>query len=124
MISLSYFWIVEYQNGLALPEFDPGTGIENKIELDRKDIKRISWNPMTEKVKIAADNIMKEISMFDTKRIIIDIDEGDIPIIYRENHLPFSGVRGGDQIIKYVIGKEKNGVKMKLIVDDNSIVLK
>lgn len=122
MISLSYFWIVEYQNGLALPEFDPGTGIENKIELDRKDIKRISWNPMTEKVKIVADNIMKDISFFDTKRIIVDIDEGDKPIIYRENHLPFSG--GGGQIIKYVIGKEKDGVKMKLIVDDDSIVLK
>ena len=122
MTPLQYFWIIEYSDGTALPQFDPDTGIENKIDLDRDDIVRISWNPVTYEMKIADDKIIRDVGL-DTRRIIVDIEESETPIIYRENHLSFTGSMAGLQRVKYIIGKRRGDQEFKIRIDDNEIVV-
>ena len=122
MTPLQYFWIIEYSDGTALPQFDPDTGIENKIDFDRDDIVRISWNPVTYEMKIADDKIIRDVGL-DTRRIIVDIEESETPIIYRENHLSFTGSMAGLQRVKYIIGKRRGDQEFKIRIDDNEIVV-
>ncbi len=47
---LVYFWIAEYKNGKALPQFDPQTGHENKFDLvDIPKLKSFGWYPFPPK---------------------------------------------------------------------------
>ena len=48
---LVYFWIAEYTDGSALPQFDPETGKENKFsEVDQQKLKRFGWYPFSAKL--------------------------------------------------------------------------
>lgn len=45
---LVYFWIAEYTDGSALPQFDPETGRENRFsEVDQQKLERFGWYPFT-----------------------------------------------------------------------------
>ena len=42
--TLHLFWIAEYQDGTALPQFDPDTGEEHLFkEVDQSKLKRFGW---------------------------------------------------------------------------------
>ena len=48
---LVYFWIAEYTDGTALPQFDVETGKENKFgEVDHQRLKRFGWYPFSLKL--------------------------------------------------------------------------
>lgn len=47
---LRYFWIAEYDDGMALPQFDPETGLENLADPD--------WLPIRTSMYAAVDNTM------------------------------------------------------------------
>jgi len=54
---LVYFWIAEYTNGSALPQFDPETGKENRFsEIDHRKLHRFGWYPFSPKL---AQQILK-----------------------------------------------------------------
>jgi hypothetical protein len=54
---LVYFWIAEYTDGSALPQFDPETGKENRFsEVDHPKLKRFGWYPFSLKL---AQQILK-----------------------------------------------------------------
>ena len=119
MIPISYFWIIEYSNGTALPQFDPETGKENKVNLE--NAVKISWNPITPQVKIADEHIVKDYDLFG-KRVVVDIKEGEGPILYRENHRKFSPTLDDQtHIVKYVIGKKKGDVEFKVVIEKEEI---
>jgi hypothetical protein len=42
------FWVAEYSNGEALPQFDPFTGLENSFaQVDHRQVIRFWWLPIT-----------------------------------------------------------------------------
>jgi len=42
------YWVAEYNNGQALPQFDPFTGVENSFgQVDHKNVIRFWWLPIT-----------------------------------------------------------------------------
>jgi hypothetical protein len=48
---LVYFWIAEYDDGSALPQFDPETGRENRFsEIDHRKLRRFGWHPFSPKL--------------------------------------------------------------------------
>jgi hypothetical protein len=48
---LVYFWIAEYTDGSALPQFDPETGRENRFsEIDHQKLRRFGWHPFSLKL--------------------------------------------------------------------------
>jgi len=45
---LVYFWIAEYSDGSALPQFDPETGKENLFrDVEQLKLKRFGWYPFS-----------------------------------------------------------------------------
>jgi hypothetical protein len=45
------FWVAEYNNGLAYPEYDEHTGQVNKFaQVDHKNVLRFWWLPVTKKM--------------------------------------------------------------------------
>jgi hypothetical protein len=45
---LVYFWIAEYTDGSALPQFDPATGKENGFsDVDQNRLESFGWYPFT-----------------------------------------------------------------------------
>lgn len=45
---IEMFWLVEYDNGRSLAQFDPATGRENRFEwVNHKIVKRIAWLPIS-----------------------------------------------------------------------------
>lgn len=43
---LVYFWVAEYKDGTALPQFDPETGEENRFaDVDQSKLKAFGWYP-------------------------------------------------------------------------------
>ena len=45
---LVYFWIAEYNDGIALPQFDPESGRENGFaDVDHSKLKHFGWYPFT-----------------------------------------------------------------------------
>ena len=54
---LVYFWIAEYTDGSALPQFDPETGRENRFsEVNHQKLERFGWYPFTSEL---AQKILK-----------------------------------------------------------------
>ena len=45
---LVYFWVAEFNDGKALAQFDPESGIENRFNMvDQKRLKRFGWHPFS-----------------------------------------------------------------------------
>ena len=89
---LVYFWIAEYTDGSALPQFDPETGRENRFsEVEQQKLKRFGWYPFTPEL---AQKILK------TERIIV------IPT----RNLPYT-VRLGNN--KKVVAYRTNTIKLQ-----------
>ena len=123
---ITHFWIVEYKDGTALPQFDPEDFHENEYwralseshdqwlagEMPKKkDIIAIGWYPINEDL---AMGIMKECGIpclpvsDKSKRVIIEEDEE--PYLMREVKYSYSGLgtqqTGPAKIAhKYKIGK-------------------
>ena len=71
---LVYFWIAEYTDGSALPQFDPETGRENRFsEVDHQKLERFGWYPFTSEL---AQKIMKA-------RKVIVVPTGNLPYTVR-----------------------------------------
>lgn len=48
---LVYFWIAEYTDGTALPQFDPEIGKENLFkDVDHSKLKRFGWYPFSQEL--------------------------------------------------------------------------
>jgi hypothetical protein len=103
-----YFWIAEYTNGSALPQFDPETGKENTFsEIDHQKLKRFGWYPFSLKL---AQKILKA-----EKTVVIPtanplytvtVGKGDRLVAYRTNTVKLQMRKGrvlhGETV--YVLG--------------------
>ena len=121
---LVYFWIAEYTDGSALPQFDPETGRENKFsEVDHQKLKRFGWYPFSLKL---AQKILKteKTVVIPTKNqsYTVTVEKGDRLVAYRTNTIKLHTRKGGVDHGKtvYVLGVE--GEKILQINEEGNVI--
>jgi len=105
---LVFFWVVEYENGKALPQFDPENGFENRwANVDLKRVRRVGWYPfnfdLASKIKQATG---QRVIPSDNPAYTISLKKGDKLILCRRNIIKFDlkdGIKREKTI--YVLGK-------------------
>ncbi|MCW4016816.1 MAG: hypothetical protein NWF06_10635 [Candidatus Bathyarchaeota archaeon] len=107
---LVYFWIAEYTDGSALPQFDPETGKENMfLEVNQQKLERFGWYPFSMEL---FQKILKteKILVVPTKNpsYTISLEQGDKLVAYRTNTIKLRIHKGGaaHKPIVYVLGVE------------------
>jgi len=121
---LVYFWISEYTDGSALPQFDPETGRENKFsEVDHQKLKRFGWYPFSLKL---AQKILKteKTVVIPTKNqsYTVTVEKGDRLVAYRTNTIKLHTRKGGvdHEETVYVLGVE--GGKLLQINEEGNVI--
>jgi hypothetical protein len=135
----TFFWIAEFSDGSALPQFDPETGKENKADPDwlagapgqppiakdavfvDKKLVRFGWYPFTVKLakKILEAQGVVAIRTRNPSHIV-ELKDGEKLIAYRTNAIKFNlrgGVCRGETV--YVLGKF--GGEVLRIREDGSV---
>jgi len=120
---LAYFWVAEYEDGTALPQFDPETGKENLFRyVDQTRLKRFGWYPFSESM---AQKIFKENGLVviptNLSSHVIELKKEEKLIAKRENTIQYIPLTGEvvERKIVYILGVE-NGV-INRIREDGSI---
>jgi len=105
---LVYFWIAEYTDGIALPQFDPETGKENRFaEVCHKNLVRFGWYPFTVELArkvLAAEKLIVIPTI--NKPYKVDIKKGQELVAYRTNQIDLK-MRSSEikrQATVYVLG--------------------
>ena len=105
---LVYFWIAEYTDGSALPQFDPETGKENRFsEIDHQKLHRFGWYPFSPKM---AQQILKAektvVIPTSNSSYTVTLGNGDRLVAHRTNSIKlqmrYGGVEYGETV--YVLG--------------------
>lgn len=121
---LVYFWIAEYADKTALPQFDPATGKENSfLEVDHSKLKRFGWYPFTVDL---AQKILKteKLVVFPAKNrsYSVSLTRGDRLVAYRTNTVSLKtcgcSVERGETV--YVLGLD--GGKVLHITEGGELV--
>ena len=119
-----YFWIAEYTDGSALPQFDPKTGKENRFsDVDQNRLTSFGWYPFTVDL---AQKIQKteNIVVFPAKNssYSISLKPGDDLVAYRTNTVELKTAKGcmGHGETVYVLGV-KDG-KVLHITEEGNLV--
>ena len=121
---LVYFWIAEYTDGFALPQFDPETGRENKFsEVDHRKLHRFGWYPFSLKL---AQQILKgeKKGVIPTRNrsYTVTVGKGDRLVAYRTNTVKLQMRKGrvihGETV--YVLGVE--GGKILQIDEGGNVI--
>ena len=121
---LVYFWIAEYTDGTALPQFDVEMGKENKFgEVDHQRLKRFGWYPFSVELAqriLDAEKIVVVPSK--NKSYTIALERGDRLVAHRTNAIKLRMSSGGVEHaeIVYVLGIE--GKKIFRINESGEIV--
>ena len=101
---LHLFWIAQYQDGTALPQFDPDTGDEHLFsEVDQARLKRFGWYAfpydMAQKIPQAVFNLA-------LNRYTVDIPQGEKLMAFRTTTLSVTmdGQPKKHEADEYVLG--------------------
>lgn len=116
---LHMFWIAEYADGKALPQFDPDTGLEHKFsEVDQSKLVKFGWYNFTPSLVIKVPHAVANPLV---STCTVTIPEGHKLIAYRTNALKFnlSGEIKGHEAIAYVLGIEG---KFKMIIRTDGVI--
>jgi len=94
---LIYFWIAEYTDGSALPQFDPETGKENRFsEIEHQKLKRFGWYPFSPEL---AQKILKNektvVVPTANQSYTVTVGKGDRLVAYRINTVKLQMRKGG-----------------------------
>jgi hypothetical protein len=107
---LVYFWIAEYTDGSALPQFDPETGRENRFkEVDHRKLCRFGWHPFSLEL---AQKILKAEKMVvvptGNPSYTVSVKEEDKLVAHRTNAVKLQIQKGGvdHEETVYVLGVE------------------
>jgi len=119
---LHLFWIAEYQDGTALPQFDPDTGDEHLFsEVDHARLKRFGWYSfpyeMTEKIPEAVFNLALD-------HYAVEIPQGEKLTAFRTTtlNITLDGQPRKHEAGEYVLGLE--GSPLMHIFTDGKVELK
>jgi hypothetical protein len=121
---LVYFWIAEYTDGSALPQFDPETGKENMFsEVDHRRLKRFGWYPFSVELAQRIWEAERTVVVPSRNRVYtVALERGDELVAYRTNAIKMRMRSGGVEYAEtvYVLGVEGKKV---LRVNENGDVL-
>jgi hypothetical protein len=105
---LVYFWIAEYTDGSALPQFDPETGKENKFsEIDHQKLYRFGWYPFSPKLAQKILETEKIVVIPTTNQSYnVTLEKDDKLVAYRTNAIKLCVGSGGIEHAEtvYVLG--------------------
>jgi hypothetical protein len=121
---LVYFWIAEYDDGSALPQFDPETGRENRFsEVDQLKLRRFGWHPFS--LKLAQKILETEKTVVvptGNPSYTMTVETGDRLVAYRTNTIRLHTRKGevdhGGTV--YVLGVE-GGKTLQINEEGNMI---
>jgi len=105
---LTYFWVAEYSDGSALPQFDPKTGKENLFSrVDHTRLVRFGWYPFTPEMarKVFEAEGVHAVPTNNSPHVI-ELKDGEKLIAHRTNTIRFSisgGVSRHETV--YMLGK-------------------
>ena len=121
---LVYFWIAEYTDGFALPQFDPETGKENRFsEIDHLRLHRFGWYPFSPKLAQKILETEKTIVMSTKNQpYTVTLEKGDRLVAYRTSTFRLQMRKGGVEHGKtvYVLGVE--GGKVLQINEEGELI--
>jgi hypothetical protein len=121
---LVYFWVAEYTDGSALPQFDPETGRENRFsEVDQLKLRRFGWHPFS--LKLAQKILKTEQTVVVPTRnpsYTVTVEEDDKLVAYRTNTIKLHTRKGGvdQEETVYVLGVE--GGKTLQINEEGNVI--
>lgn len=119
-----YFWIAEYVDGSALPQFDPETGMENRFaEVDQLKLRRFGWHPFS--LKLAQKILEAEKTVVvptGNPSYTVSVESGEALVAYRTNTVKLRMRKGGvrHEATVYVLGVE--GGKMLQISEEGNVI--
>ena len=98
---LKYFWIAEYNDGLALPQFDFDTGIENLFkEINQSKLIRFGLYTfsfvLSEKVSCSTPSLI-------SLKYVINLTKNDKLFFCRRNYIEIKG-KTEYRYIEYLLG--------------------
>lgn len=121
---LIYFWIAEYTDGSALPQFDPETGKENRFsEVDQQKLHSFGWYPFS--VNLAQKILENEkLRVIPTRKpsYTVTVERGNRLMAYRTNTIKLQIRKGGFDHGEtfYVLGVE--GKKVLQINEEGNVI--
>ncbi len=100
---IPYFWIAQYKDGKALPQFDPITGVENLFKnIDQSNLIRFGlylFSPeLSDKVPCSVSNPLLE-------HIVINLNNEDKLVFIRRNYIQRSG-NHENRFVEYLLGTQ------------------
>lgn len=107
-----YMWIAQYNDGQALPQFNPETGEENLFkEVDHSRLVKFGFYPFSEKMAklIYGFNGLVVIPSFNPS-YEIDVGKGQELFARRRNMIK---IQTGERWIVYHLGVDGNVIKIK-----------
>lgn len=88
-MSLNYFWIAEYNDKTALPQFDPDTGEEILFsKIDQTKLIKFSWYPFTLDL---SSKVPGSVSNPLLPKLSISLEKDDKLIAKRRNYIQLQG---------------------------------
>lgn len=101
-MSLKYFWIAEYNDKTALPQFDPETGNENLFkDIDQSKLIRFGLYPfskeLSRKVPCSVSDLLP--------KFVINLSSEDKLVYLRRNYIEKIGSKE-NRFIKYLLGTQ------------------
>lgn len=100
---LKFFWIAEYNDSTALPQFDPETGIENLFkEIKQSELIKFGLYPFT--LELSKKVNCSDFNPF-LPKFIINIKSEDKLIYLRRNHIVRQGNKES-RFIEYLLGTQ------------------
>ena len=109
---LHFMWMVEFDNGDCISQFNLDTGKEipwKNINVDR--VTKLSWVTITPELskKILETEGIYTYSSIEPEIYTVEYENDEIPLIYRRNYIEYSkSIMVGRRTI-YVLGKIKGG---------------
>ena len=111
MNTLRYFWIAEYKDGTALPQFDPETGDENLFsEINQSNLIRFGWYPFSEELSKKAENSLYNPFL---PKYILNIKQDDKLVAKRRNYIERIG-QIENRKTEYLLGNQN----FTMIIDE------
>lgn len=100
---LKYFWIAEYNDGTALPQFDLESGNENLFkDIDHSKIIRFGLYPFT--VELSKKVECSDLNPF-LPKFVINLKSNDKLFFVRRNYIEMCGTTE-NRYIEYLLGNQ------------------
>lgn len=102
-MTLKYFWVAEYNDGTALPQFDPDTGDEYKFDkIDQSNLVKFGLYPFPAELSQKVNNSSTNIFL---PKFTVNLENDDKLLFRRRNYIVKRG-RVEHRYTEYLLGTQ------------------